>query len=126
VQNIIGKVPRQEYGGGMLETRQKPWLGAYLGLGEREYISLARFSSKAEALGLKLESIDKGRPFGGASLRLAGKAGNSYEVVVNGAGLLLGKVTNDGTRIRLYAGSTTEASWNTLLARLKASEGLTV
>ena len=46
-----------------------------------------------------------------------------YEVILNEAGLLLGRVEKDGTRIRLCAGSNTEAQWERLLAALRNSEG---
>jgi hypothetical protein len=106
------------------KTRLRGTTGDYLGLTIREYIALGKFSSALDPFGVKTTGIGKG-PFGvGCLLKVSGKAGQ-YEVHVDGTGrMFLGRVKNDGNRVRLCEGGTnTEASWERLLQVVRNSEG---
>jgi hypothetical protein len=99
---------------------------ASLRLSPREYLSLGRFSNAADQLGIKSTGISKG-PFGqGCLLKLSGKAGQ-YEVHLDGNGsMILGRVEQNGKRVRLCAGnSNTEADWNRLLAVIEKGKDVT-
>jgi hypothetical protein len=93
-----------------------------LGISDREYLALGKFSNAVEQqLGLKTTGIGKG-PFGtGCLLQLSGSS-HHYEVLVSGAGLLLGKVQASGQRVRLAEGADTEATWAKLLETVQREE----
>jgi hypothetical protein len=96
--------------------------GGQLGLTERAYISLAKFSNAAEQAGIKSTAITKSP--GGCRLRLTGAHGDDYELVAGSDSVTLGQIDRDGKRTRLAeASSNTEAGWSQLLAALKAHEG---
>jgi hypothetical protein len=106
-------------------NKQKPSAGlARLhGVSEREMTSLAKFSSGAEAFGIRTTAISRGPLLGvGCRLQLSGKA--DYEVLISNGQVLLGKVEANGQRIRLAeGGSNIEASWEKLLQAVRNSEG---
>jgi hypothetical protein len=97
------------------------WHSNQFGIGQREYLALVRFSSKAEAIGLKTTGIGKG-PFGAGCLL---KMSKGYEALIDGTGnVILGRVEADGKRVRLCQGSSgIEAGWEKLLLALENSEG---
>jgi hypothetical protein len=92
----------------------------FASISQREYLSLARFSLRAEAIGLKTTGIGKG-PFGAGCLL---KMSRGYEALVDGTGnVILGRVEADGKRVRLWETGTTQAGWDMLLRVLESSEG---
>jgi hypothetical protein len=83
----------------------------------------AKFSNAADKLGLKTTSIGRGPFIGvGCCLKLSGN--HNYEVLLNGGVMLLGRIEQDGKRVKLCEGGTSiEASWEKLLQAVKESEG---
>jgi hypothetical protein len=79
-------------------------------------------SNAADRLGLKTTGITKG-PFGVGCLLKMSSGHQDYEVLVDSAGVLLGRVGKSGQRVRLCTGTNTETQWNTLLQTLRNSEG---
>ena len=73
-------------------------------LAAREYAALAKFSSRADLIGVKTTAINKGPLNRGCHLKLSGRA--DYEVTVHGDALmLLARVEAPGERrIKLYEG----------------------
>jgi hypothetical protein len=95
-----------------------------LGLSPRDYLGLGRLSNAADKFGVRATEITKG-PFGQGALLKLSSGNNHYELLVDGNGqMLLGRVEQDGKRVRLCEGRTnTEAQWNRMLGVLKQSEG---
>jgi hypothetical protein len=104
-------------------NKQKPSAGlARLhGVSEREMTSLAKFSSKAEAFGIRTTNIGRG-PLLGVGCRLQLSGNHDYEVLVSNGQVLLGEVEASGKRIRLSEGADTEASWALLLKTIQTEE----
>ena len=98
------------------------WHSNQFGISPRAYVALAKFSNAAEKLGVKTTAITQGMFGSGCRIQLCGKA--DYEVLVDGAGMTLGRVEADGRRIKLAQGSSgTEPEWAALLRALQNNEG---
>jgi hypothetical protein len=96
----------------------------YFGISRQEYVALAKSCNAAEKLGTETTGVGKGPFRVGCLLRLSG-GNHDYELLVDGTGYMqLGRVQQNGQRVRLYAGGTnTEAPWGMLLQALRKSEG---
>jgi hypothetical protein len=88
-------------------------------IGYQEYVSLAKFSSKAEAIGVRTTAIDRGPFKAGARLTMSSGSTN-YELDVHNGVMVLGKLESNGKRIRICEGrSGTQLEWERLFLALR-------
>ena len=84
---------------------------------------LGKFSNDADKFGLKTTSVGKALGLG-CRLQLS-SSNHNYEVLLNGGIALLGRIEQDGKRIKLgEAGTNIESGWNVILNAIKRSEGV--